>query len=167
MEYFEDQKATHDGLCSDPQCPCEETLIPVGQGYLYIPEDCCNFRLDCPTLAQLSDKAERMARKSGQFIIFGHGMAGPILVCEVGAKKRNLDLAVAARDARHWWATGQVPFRPTPRAGEPEIPISTSPVAASAGNHRSASAQADGPSGALIGFGLVAAIAAALWYFLK
>lgn len=39
---------------------------------------------------------------------------GPILVCEQGAKLRKLDLRVAHEDAKHWWATGEVPLRPTP-----------------------------------------------------
>jgi hypothetical protein len=106
MEYFEDVKPTHDGLCSDPECPCDETVIPVGQGYLYVPESCCDFRWDCRTQKELNAKAERLAKESGHFLMFGHGAAGPILVCELGAKKRNLDLSVAARDAKHWWTTG-------------------------------------------------------------
>jgi hypothetical protein len=39
---------------------------------------------------------------------------GPILVCERGAKLRNLDLEVAAADAKYWWETGRVPLRATP-----------------------------------------------------
>ena len=38
----------------------------------------------------------------------------PILVCISGAKRRKLDLTVAAADARRWWKTGKVPLRPTP-----------------------------------------------------
>lgn len=40
--------------------------------------------------------------------------SGPLLVCERGARLRNLDLKVAAADCRHFWKTGQVPLRATP-----------------------------------------------------
>ena len=38
-----------------------------------------------------------------------------ILVCEEGAKLRGLNLEVAAADAKHWWETGKIPFRATPK----------------------------------------------------
>jgi len=41
----------------------------------------------------------------------------PILVCEQGARLRNLDLAVAAADAKYMWETSLVPLRATPLAG--------------------------------------------------
>jgi hypothetical protein len=41
-------------------------------------------------------------------------------MCEMGAKKRGLDLAVAAADAKYWWETGLVPLRATPKAGSAE-----------------------------------------------
>jgi hypothetical protein len=154
MEYFEDQKATHAGLCSDPQCPCDETVIPVGQGYLYVPQSCCDFRWDCRSQQALRAKGERMAAQSGQFVMMGHGMAGPILVCETGARKRNLDLAVAAADARHWWATAQVPFRPTPQAGQPGVPFTKAGAAA-----------ASQDKAGVVGGVIVIAAAVAIWYF--
>jgi hypothetical protein len=40
---------------------------------------------------------------------------GGVLICERGARLRHLDLKVAAADAAHWWRTGQIPLRPTPR----------------------------------------------------
>src|SRR5205085_9119964 len=42
---------------------------------------------------------------------------GPVLMCEQGARLRNLDLGVAAADAKQWWETGQVPLRATPIKG--------------------------------------------------
>jgi len=39
---------------------------------------------------------------------------GQYLFAKMGARLRNLDLHVAASDAKHWWFTGQVPLRPTP-----------------------------------------------------
>jgi hypothetical protein len=97
-----------------------------------------------------------MAEKSGQFMMLGHGMAGPILVCETGAKKRNLDLRVAAADAKHWWATGQVPFRPTPKAGQPEVPFTK------AGATTQSSSESGGGFAGVIGLAIVAI---AVWYF--
>jgi len=37
-------------------------------------------------------------------------------MCEQGAKKRGLDLAMAAADAEYWWKTGLVPLRESPLA---------------------------------------------------
>jgi hypothetical protein len=124
MQYFEVPARNGNGLCSDDECPCDNTVIRVGQGYIYISKDCCDFRWDCRTDKELDAKVERMTKQTGQYVIFGNGVAAPVLVCEVGAKKRQLDLRIAAQDAKHWWATGQVPFRPTPRAGEPEVAFS-------------------------------------------
>jgi hypothetical protein len=88
-------------VCSDRACPCPETPIPDGTGYLYI-----------------SDAAvERMtALKEGRGgDTFGAGLM-PVLVCEQGARLRGLDLRVAAEDASRWWECGRVPLRPSPMA---------------------------------------------------
>jgi hypothetical protein len=53
---------------------------------------------------------------------------GPILVCERGAQLRKLDLAIAAADAAHWWATGQVPLRATPISHSQANTPSATPV---------------------------------------
>ncbi len=37
------------------------------------------------------------------------------LTCETGARKRKLNLRIAHEDAKHWWETGMVPFRETPK----------------------------------------------------
>ncbi|TMQ04422.1 MAG: hypothetical protein E6J90_49405 [Deltaproteobacteria bacterium] len=155
MEYFEDEKPTSGCVCSDPECPCNETSIPVGTGYLYIPKSCCEFRRDCRTRRELHDKAERIARRSNQYMIFGHGVASPILVCEEGAKKRRLDLDVAAKDAKHWWTTGHVPLRPTPRAGDPQVPR------ADVASHRPAAATSS--SSWLVLIAIVVAIGVAVY----
>ena len=84
------------GLCSDRQCPCPETRIPRGSGYLYISE--------------VAVAAMMLAKSGGGPII----IAGPILVCRQAAELRGLDLVVAAADARRWWEKGKVPLRPTP-----------------------------------------------------
>ena len=124
MEYFYSEVPKWGGLCSDPACPCDETSIPVGQGYLYIPRELCAFRWDCRTMDEVATKMERLQKESGTFLMMGHGIINPILVCEIGAKKRQLNLEIAGQDAKHWWATGMVPFRPTPRVGEPELAFS-------------------------------------------
>jgi hypothetical protein len=41
--------------------------------------------------------------------------AVPILLCKEAARRRDLDLEVAAQDAAHWWETGSVALRATPR----------------------------------------------------
>src|SRR5688572_9182087 len=120
MEYFQTPLPGYGfGFCSDDECPCKETPIPVGEGYLYISIDCCGFRWDCRKTAEAQTKAEGLLKERG--IILGPGVAVPILICEVGARKRWLNLEIAARDAKHWWATEQVPFRPTPQVGYPEV----------------------------------------------
>ena len=57
--------------------------------------------------AQMSDMAESAA------VI--HGRTTAILMCERAAKKKSLNLEVAAADAKHWWETGMAPLRITPR----------------------------------------------------
>jgi len=128
LAWFESSASQYGGLCSLPGCPCpgDGVEIPVGQGYLYIPRSCCEFRWDCRSMDELATKVERLQQNSQYVWIPGHGVVAPILVCELGAKKLGIDLAVAAKDARHWWATSQVPFRPTPHAGEREIPFTKS-----------------------------------------
>lgn len=123
MQYFESQPMTAgSGLCSDDECPCSNTTIPRGQGYLYISRQCCDFRADCLTIRQAEQKLERMQRQSGSFMMFGSGIIAPVLCCEVGAQRRNLNMEIAAADARHWWATGKAPLRMTPAAGEQGAP---------------------------------------------
>lgn len=117
MEYFEVPIQPGDGRCSDRSCPCPEpgTLLPRGTGYLYISREAVKFRQDCRTLDEFRKKMDRI-QSGPTFFNFGFAPEGvaPILVCEQGAKKRNLDLAVAAADAKRWWDTGKVPLRPTP-----------------------------------------------------
>jgi hypothetical protein len=113
---FEDEVLLQDGCCSDDACPCPETPIPRGTGYYYIDGETVAFRRKYPRLLDA-----RMAVKRGEGIPIlttpeGGGLArsGGILMCEQAARLRNLDLAVAAEDARHWWHDGKVPLRPTP-----------------------------------------------------
>lgn len=89
-----------DGRCSDRQCPCPETLIPRGTGYLYISPEAVGFM-----------KSQKNGLGGGGFMVFG---SMPVLTCKQGAELRGLDMKVAAEDAKRWWETGKVPLRPTP-----------------------------------------------------
>ena len=121
LKYFECDVPSGDGLCSDNACPCDDTVIPKGTGYLFIEQNLVDFRRQYPKL----EDARRAKRAEAEQLHEQLGLGlfanvtyrlGPILVCEEGARKRNLDLDVAGADARHWWETGQVPLRATPRA---------------------------------------------------
>jgi hypothetical protein len=121
MNYFECDVPSGNGLCSDNDCPCPEVDISRGMGYLYIDQALVDFRQRYPRLAD----AHRAKVKELDTSVWKDFMLqttivrlGPILVCEQGARLRNLDLEVAAQDARHWWKTSKVPLRTTPFAGE-------------------------------------------------
>jgi hypothetical protein len=107
------------GTCSDDACPCgyPGASIPRGEGYIYVSKEVAEFREDCLTEAEARLKIERMSARMGSTIVAGSGVFAPVLMCEQGARKRGLDLEVAAADAKHWWQTGQVPLRITPLAG--------------------------------------------------
>lgn len=120
MKYMQVSGNTRNpGLCSDDACPCgyPGATIPRGQGYIFISDEVVDFRKDCLTEAEAQLKIQRLSRNMGATIFAGSGVFAPILVCEQGARKRGLDLQVAAADARYWWETGLVPLRPTPLAG--------------------------------------------------
>ena len=110
LDYFEVPCTIDQALCSDPQCPCSETVIRRGEGYLYITPGVVEFRTDARTVAQVQRKVAQIGA------VIGPGVAAPVIVCEQGARLRRLNLAVAAADMKHWWDTGQVPLRSTPLA---------------------------------------------------
>ena len=116
MQYFESDVPQGNGLCSDDGCPCPEVRIPRGSGYLYVNQELVDFRKNYLTLVE----ARRAMSQSHQNISANLGAVttfyrlGPILVCEQGAKLRNLNLKIAAEDAKKWWGNGLVPLRPTP-----------------------------------------------------
>jgi len=115
--YFECPAPRNAGLCSDPECPCDEVSIPRGKGYLLVTPECVDFRRDALSMAEASAKIKRIEEERNQMIILGPGIASPILMCEQGARKRGLDLKVAAADAKQWWETGKAPLRVTPLEG--------------------------------------------------
>jgi hypothetical protein len=119
MEYFECEIPSGVGYCSDDSCPCgyPGAVIPPGGGYIYISQQLIDFRKDARSLQEARRKIERMKQQTGSnLLLIGPGVAAPILMCEQGARRRGLDLEVAAVDAKHWWKTGRVPLRPTPLA---------------------------------------------------
>lgn len=124
-QFFECPKPTLDyGLCSDDNCPCDPIGVSIkrGEGYLYISKEVVQFRKDSLYFDRFEQKVAAMQslalKKIGlpsntRVAVFGK-MGLPVLVCEQGARLRNLDLAVAHEDAKRWWDTGRVPLRTTP-----------------------------------------------------
>jgi hypothetical protein len=115
--------------CSDDDCPCgfPGASIPKGEGYMYISEQVFDFRKDSLTEAEAKRKIDRMSAKMGSIITAGSGVFSPILMCGLGAKKRGIDLEVAAEDAKYWWQNGKVPLRVTPLAGSKRMVSSVKP----------------------------------------
>jgi len=109
--------------CSYRACPCGDpgTVIPRGEGYLFIWKELVEARKDF-----LSDNDLRanllkgnltdMQRRALERAMATEGSAYPILMCEQAAKALGLNLEVAAADAVLWWETGRVSLRPTPFA---------------------------------------------------
>jgi ribosomal protein L24E len=124
MEYFQVPEANpgSDGLCSDNACPCgfPGATIPRGSGYMYVSDSVADFRKDARTVAEAEAKIARMRENTGTFVMFDQDVVTSTLMCEMGAKKRGLDLDVAGADAKYWWETGLVPLRATPKAGSAE-----------------------------------------------
>ncbi len=119
IEYMEVPRPDDHGLCSDDECPCNPFGVPIprGEGYIYISHHIVDFRKDCLTVREALNKIQRIVNgMGGGASTASPGVFSPILVCEKGAKKRGLYLKIAAADARHWWKTGFVPLRPTPKA---------------------------------------------------
>jgi len=124
MEYFQvpETNPGQDGLCSDNDCPCgwPGANIPRGTGYMYISQSVVDFRRDAKTVHEAEQKIARM--RQGSSVMFGQNVVTSTLMCEQGARKRGLDLEVAAADAHYWWQTGLVPLRATPLAGSSRTP---------------------------------------------
>ena len=101
------------GYCSDNDCPCSVTQIQHGTGYLYISPEVVKFRRNALTQAECRKKLTRLTEKNEYLSLQQYE---PILICNKGAKIRNLDLKIAAEDARVWWETQKAPLRATPFA---------------------------------------------------
>lgn len=113
LSHADDAERDH-AFCSDDACPCGSfgVRIPRGEGYLYISHDVVEFRTDCLTVYAANKKIQPLM--GGGVVVVASGVFAPILVCEMGAKERKLNLEIAAADARHWWETELVPLRATP-----------------------------------------------------
>lgn len=106
-------------LCSDNECPCtDQRPLVIGRtAYLYISPKVVEFRKDCRSLLEKNMMLEKMASKMGGATLFvDGGVANPFYLCETGARRRGLDLAVALADAKMVAETGFAPLRPTPKA---------------------------------------------------
>ena len=114
MEHFEMERPANDGLCSDNDCPCNDVVIPRGTGYLYVSPQVVQMRSDAKTFEELGVKIQRIGQAMGTFLLMDPACYNGILCCERAAKRRHLDLRVAAEDARYWWDHGLVPLRVTP-----------------------------------------------------
>lgn len=122
IKHFEVSRPFGDGVCSDPACPCSEVKIPRGAGYLFISQEVVDFRRDCLDASSHESKIQRIEQAAGKetVVIWDSTPGIPVLMCEQGARLRNLDLKRAAIDAKYWWETGRVPLRVTPLAGNKE-----------------------------------------------
>jgi len=78
-----------------------------------------DFRRDARTVREAEQKVALMQRRMN--IVFDQNVVTSTLMCEQGARKRGLDLDVAAADAKYWWETGLAPLRATPLADGVEL----------------------------------------------
>jgi hypothetical protein len=55
MDYFEVPNTSPDSFafCSDNECPCSETRIPPGGGYMYISQTAVDFRKDARSVSEV------------------------------------------------------------------------------------------------------------------
>lgn len=105
-------------LCSDNSCPCtdQKQLIIGKTAYLYISQQVVDFRKTCLTLLEREMQLQEYKKKRGlTALIIDGGVANPFYLCEIGARQRGLDLAVALADAKQVAETGFAPLRPTPK----------------------------------------------------
>lgn len=111
----------HDpAACSDDSCPCSDTSILRGHGYIYISKDAAEFRRDARSISAIQKKLNAIESQMGSSVVF---MWHPetynaVICCEQAANLRGLDKDVAAADARLAWNEGRVPCRATPLADE-------------------------------------------------
>jgi hypothetical protein len=122
LEFIECEKIQGVGYCSDNECSCTLTQLSSGGGYIYISPEVAEFRKDALSLVEVKIKLEQQSQ-AGEYISVSK--YAPILVCEIAAQKRNLDMAIAKADAQMFWREGRVPLRATPWA-KADDPLSLS-----------------------------------------
>lgn len=117
VEYFY-QPITSPAFCSDNQCPCNETPIKKGKGFLYVSKEAVEFRRDARSEKELKAKAAKYIESLGggdrTAVVLDHMMYKAALICETAAKQRGLNLKVAAADASYAWEKSKAPLRATP-----------------------------------------------------
>lgn len=103
-------------VCSDNECPCtDQRQLKLGKdAYLYISPAVVDFRRDCLTVLELEIKVSKLSRPQDMLAAVQDSM--PKYLCDVGAKRRGLDLAVALADGMAAAQSGWVPLRTTPKA---------------------------------------------------
>jgi len=114
VAYFEVPVGAEDlFLCSDNECPCTDRkrLKPGIDGYLYISPELVEMRRDCISWEAAQSK---LIKNQTGLMSVSNGVINPIFMCEIGAKKRSIDLEISKSDAKYWADKGMVPLRPTP-----------------------------------------------------
>lgn len=104
--------------CSDQNCPCSgDEPLQVGKtAYVFISDSLLEMRRDAITYLDLHRKLDKLtSRLSLDYTYFGAGSVDPMVLCERGAKLRNLDLKVALEDAALCLQDGFMPLRATPK----------------------------------------------------
>lgn len=114
---------TDEALCSDDSCPCgyPGETIPRGSGYIFISKEVAEFRKQFPSQSQAVEAIKFLTQQQyseiglGTIVLPRSGQFGPVIMCRRGARRRKLDLLVAAADAKLWWKMGILPCRKTPK----------------------------------------------------
>ena len=117
LKYFE-VPTSRSGLflCSDSICNCGDMgkQLNKSNAYLYVSQEVVDFRSDCLTWGEASDKMNRVAENLKAIVYFDAGLAVPLLICDDAAKHRNLDLKISNEDAKYAMAKGKVALRVSP-----------------------------------------------------
>jgi len=93
VQYFSFPSPSGQTTCSDAECPCSKEPLNADSAFLYISSQVVTELRRDPETAN----------------------AKPMVLCRDAARRRDLDLSTAAADAAHWWNTGSVAMRASPR----------------------------------------------------
>jgi hypothetical protein len=119
IEYFEVKRPDGDSKCSDSTCPCKGDMIPCGSGFIYIDKEVVSNRQNCRTEQEANLRfimvSAELKKRGFASTPDPRNVIVPVLLCERGAELREIDLEIASADAKHWWKTGLVPLRKTPK----------------------------------------------------
>ena len=99
-------------ICSDDECPCSGgiNLEPGVTGYLYISKEVVARRKRARSWAE----AKQLISLPGLNVFARPNTIIPVFMCEEGARRRHLNLEVAAADAKMMEESGICPLRSTP-----------------------------------------------------